>query len=69
MNNPDNSIRIEELNLSVRAYNALKRAGFETVDQVSEVTPRQLLRFRGMGETLVEEICEKVRAAGYSMPT
>lgn len=54
-------MRIEELNLSARAYNALKRAGFDTVEKLLERTPEQLGNYRGIGETLLAEITQKVR--------
>lgn len=58
-------MRIEELNLSVRAYNAVKRAGFDTVEQLLERTPEQLSNYRGIGETLLTEITQKVREEGF----
>ena len=53
-------MKIEELNLSLRAYDALKRAGIDTVEQLRERTPTDLLRIRGIGKTLLWEILDKV---------
>ena len=60
--------KIEELNLSVRAYNRLKRVGFNTVEQVLETTPHQLCNYNGITEKIVVELYEKAKASGYSLP-
>lgn len=60
--------KIEELNLSVRAYNAMKRAGFNTVEQVLQTTPHQLSHYRGIGEKVIEEVYSKIKDAGYVLP-
>lgn len=53
-------MRIEDLNLSVRAYNVLKRGGIHTVEEIQQQTDKELLRIRGMGEICLKEIREKV---------
>lgn len=58
-------MKIEELNLSVRAYNVLKRAGINSVEQICEKSAWELSRLRNMGKTSLEEIRDKVLAAGY----
>lgn len=60
--------KIEELNLSVRAFNVFKRNGFDTVEQVLDKTPHQLCNYRGIGEKIVEEFCCKARNEGYLLP-
>ena len=45
-------MQIEDLNLSARAYNVLKRTGL-TVEQVMKATPSNLLRYKGMTVTLL----------------
>ena len=59
-------MKIEELNLSVRAYNVLKRAGINTVEQICEYSAWELSRLRNMGAKTLEEIRDKVLAAGFN---
>ena len=54
------SARIEDLGLTARTYNALRRAGIQTIEQLREKTPEQLLEFPGLGEYTVAEICRKL---------
>lgn len=51
---------IEDLDLSVRAYNALKRAGINTIDDLKEWDEERLLRIRRMGRCLVDEVLGKL---------
>lgn len=53
-------MNIEKLGLTVRAYNALKRAGIDTLEQILELTPSQLLCIRGIGIAAGMEIIRKV---------
>lgn len=53
-------MKIEELGLSARAYNCLRRARIDTVEQLQQMTDDDLLRIRNMGARTVEEIREKV---------
>lgn len=53
-------MNIEALNLSVRAYNCLKRAGIDTVEQLRQMDDEQLSRVRNMSARCVQEIREKV---------
>lgn len=50
---------IENLDLSVRAYNALKRSGINSVEALRELPASTLARLRGVGATLCAEILEK----------
>ncbi len=50
-------IPLEELELSVRSYNCLKRAGMNTLRDVSEMTFDELCHVRNIGKKSVEEIC------------
>lgn len=50
---------IESLDLSLRAYNALKRAGINTVEALRDFPESSLARLRGVGETVCAEILEK----------
>lgn len=53
-------MKIEELGLSVRPYNVLKRARIDTVEQLQQLSDDDLMRFRNMGRHSLEEIREKV---------
>lgn len=54
---PDN---IENLNLSVRTYNCLRRAGITTISALKEKTEEDLKRTRNLGSKSLEEIKTKV---------
>lgn len=58
-------MKIESLDLSVRAYNVLKRANINTVEQLCAMTAWELSKIRNMGKASMEEIYNKVLAAGY----
>lgn len=53
-------MKIEELNLSVRAYHCLKRHRIDTVEQLRELTETDLRLMRGMGPKLVGEILNRL---------
>ncbi|MCH5268504.1 MAG: AAA family ATPase [Lachnospiraceae bacterium] len=53
-------IGIEELDLSVRAYNCLKRAGIRTVGDLQEMTNEDLAKVRNLGRKSMEEIWQKL---------
>lgn len=53
-------MKIEDLGLSARAYNVLKRARIDTVDQLQQLSDDDLLCFRNMGVSTLKEIREKV---------
>lgn len=50
-------ITLEELELSVRSYNCLKRAGMNTLHDVAEMTFDELCHVRNIGKKSVDEIC------------
>ena len=50
-------ITLEELELSVRSYNCLKRAGMNTLRELSEMTFDELCHVRNLGKHSVDEIC------------
>lgn len=60
--------RIEDLGLSVRAYNCLKRSGLMTVGQVLEKTEEELLALRNFGRKSYEELKEKLIQLGFLPP-
>ncbi|MCF6465290.1 DNA-directed RNA polymerase subunit alpha [Clostridium sp. Cult2] len=51
---------VEELDLSVRSYNCLKRAGINTVDELTQKTEEDLMKVRNLGKKSLEEIQEKL---------
>ncbi len=60
--------RIEELGLSVRAYNCLKRSGLMTVGQVLEKSEDELLALRNFGRKSYDELKEKLVQLGFLEP-
>ena len=50
-------ITLEELELSVRSYNCLKRAGMNTLHDVAEMTFDELCNVRNLGKRSIDEIC------------
>ncbi len=56
---------IEDLSLSVRAYNCLKRSGLMTVGQVLEKSDEQLLGLRNFGEKSFFELMDRLRELGF----
>jgi DNA-directed RNA polymerase subunit alpha len=59
---------IEELNLSVRAYNCLKRSGLMTVGQVLEKSEDELLALRNFGRKSYDELKGKLIQMGFLQP-
>lgn len=59
---------IEHLNLSVRAYNCLKRSGLMTVGQVLEKSEDELLTLRNFGQKSYDELKDKLLDHGFLQP-
>ena len=59
---------IEELDLSVRAYNCLKRSGLTTVGVILERTEDELLALRNFGEKSYEELRDRLVERGFPAP-
>jgi len=59
---------IEDLNLSVRAYNCLKRSGLMTVGQVLEKSEDELLSLRNFGRKSYDELRERLVEMGFLQP-
>ena len=57
---------IEELDLSVRSYNCLKRAGIQTVLELTEKTEEEMMKVKNLGKKSLKEIKEKLAAYGLS---
>ncbi|NLN17501.1 MAG: DNA-directed RNA polymerase subunit alpha [Firmicutes bacterium] len=58
---------IEELDLSVRSYNCLKRAGINTVEELTKRTEQDIMKVRNLGKKSLQEIKEKLAALGLSL--
>lgn len=58
---------IEELDLSVRSRNCLKRAGLNTVGELTEKTPDDMMAVRNLGEKSLEEVEETLADLGLSL--
>ena len=55
---------IDDLNLSVRAYNSLKRAGIDTIEELNEMDEDSLMNIRGIGRTVLWESMSKRNTGG-----
>lgn len=57
---------IEELDLSVRSYNCLKRAGINTVQDLTTRSETEMMKVRNLGRKSLEEVIAKLEAMGLS---
>lgn len=60
---------IEELDLSVRSYNCLKRAGINTVQELITKTEEDMMKVRNLGRKSLEEVQEKLEELGLGLRT
>lgn len=60
-------IQIEELELSVRSYNCLKRAGIETLFDLSLMTEQDLMNVRNLGRSSFDEIVKKMKEHNHTL--
>ena len=58
---------IDELELSARSYNCLKRAGINTVEELCNKTPDEMMKVRNLGRKSLEEVLEKLKELGLSL--
>ena len=58
---------IDELELSVRSYNCLKRAGINTVEELTNRTPEDMMKVRNLGRKSLEEVLTKLKELGLSL--
>ena len=58
---------IEDLDLSVRAYNCLKRAGINTVSELVQRNQEDMMKVRNLGKKSLEEVEQKLQALGLSL--
>ena len=58
---------IEELDLSVRSYNCLKRAGINTVEDLANKTEEDMMKVRNLGRKSLEEVMNKLSALNLAL--
>ena len=58
---------IEELDLSVRSYNCLKRAGVNNVEDLAGKTEEDMMRVRNLGRKSLEEVLQKMESLGLTL--
>lgn len=66
-NEESNPTKIENMDLSVRSYNCLKRAGIDTLQQLAKLSYQDLTHVRNLGRKSVDEIIEKLKEYGYEI--
>ena len=54
-------MNIDELELSVRSYNCLKRAGINTVEELISKSPEDMMKVRNLGKKSLDEVLEKLK--------
>lgn len=62
-------MNIEDLDLSVRSYNCLKRAGINTVNELVQRDEDQMMKVRNLGRKSLEEVQQKLAQLGLSLRT
>ncbi len=63
----DYAITVEELNLSVRSYNCLKREGINSVGDLVEKSEAELMDIRNFGQKSIDEVKAKLEELGLSL--
>ena len=58
---------IDELELSVRSYNCLKRAGINTVEELTNKTPDDMMKVRNLGRKSLDEVYAKLKELGLEL--
>lgn len=61
------TVSVEELELSVRSYNCLKRANINSLGDLLQLTEHELMNIKNFGKKSAEEVLEKLKAMGYNM--
>lgn len=60
-------MNIDELELSVRSYNCLKRAGINTVEELTNRTSEDMMKIRNLGRKSLEEVLAKLKELGLQL--
>ena len=58
---------IEELDMSVRSFNCLKRAGIDTVEDLTNRTEEDMIKVRNLGKKSLEEVIQKLHSLGLEL--
>ena len=58
---------IEELDMSVRSFNCLKRAGIDTVEDLTNRTEKEMIKVRNLGKKSLEEVILKLHSLGLDL--
>jgi len=58
---------IEDLELSVRSYNCLKRAGINTIGELVQKSEEDMIKVRNLGKKSLEEVELKLRSLGMAL--
>jgi len=58
---------VEELDMSVRSLNCLKRAGIDTVEDLTKRTESDMIRVRNLGKKSLEEVVQKLQSLGFNL--
>jgi DNA-directed RNA polymerase subunit alpha len=64
---PNLALPIEDMDLSVRSYNCLKREGVSSVGELVQKTEQDLLDIRNFGQKSIEEVKQKLQEMGLSL--
>jgi DNA-directed RNA polymerase subunit alpha len=58
---------IEELDMSVRSFNCLKRAGIDTVEDLTNRTEEDMIKVRNLGKKSLDEVIQKLHSLGLDL--
>ena len=58
---------IEDLELSIRSQNCLRRASIDTVEQLISRTESEMIKIRNLGKKSLEEVIQKLKSLGLSL--
>ncbi len=61
------TVTIEDLELSVRSFNCLKRAGINTVEELANKTPDEMMKVRNLGKKSLDEVLLKLKELGLHL--
>jgi DNA-directed RNA polymerase subunit alpha len=61
------NMTIDDLELSVRSYNCLKRAGIDTVEDLTNKTEDDMAKVRNLGKKSLDEVIEKLHSLGLNL--
>lgn len=64
-----NTMMIEDLDLSVRSYNCLKRAGIQTVEELTQKTEDEMMHVKNLGKKSLKEVKDKMYQLGLFFKT